>query len=117
MSRINVVRVHDRVQEGYVRFRIDRQSPLGNPYVIGVHGDREQVISEFSTWFSSTMEIAAIEGREFLNERQRQALAYYERILQSAVEGKLIELGCHCSPLACHGHVIKQWLKNELVNR
>ena len=69
---------------------IGRGSPFGNPFKIGKDGDREEVIRKFKIYF-----VTRLRDRTF--------------------EQKLLELrgrrlGCYCSPLACHGDVIAEYL-------
>ena len=68
---------------------IGRPSKWGNPFEIGVHGTREQVIEMYKNWI--------------LNN---------PNLLRSLHELKGKVLGCWCSPLACHGDVLL-----ELVSR
>lgn len=63
---------------------IGRGSKWGNPFVIGRHGGRNQVIAQYRTMLSQTPELLAA-----LPE----------------LRGK--ELLCYCAPLACHGHVLR----------
>ena len=58
---------------------IGRGSPWGNPYKIGQHGNREQVIALF----------------------EKHTLPYLDL---SALVGK--DLACYCAPQRCHGHSI-----------
>jgi len=67
---------------------------LGNPYVIGRDGTREEVIEKYKTYFRKRLDsdpkfISAILG----------------------LKGKI--LGCYCKPLPCHGDVIAEYLNNE----
>jgi len=64
---------------------IGRPSPWGNPFVIGPHGDRQQVIDQYVGW-----------AKQHLTRTQVAALA-----------GKT--LVCFCHPLPCHGHVLARW--------
>lgn len=72
---------------------IGRPSKWGNPFVIGPHGTREQVIELYREWINQT-------GRAYLRECARKEL-----------RGK--RLGCYCAPLACHGDVLAE-IANEL---
>jgi len=64
---------------------IGRPSKWGNPFIIGVHGDRATVISFYRQWLVQQPElIAALKNGE--------------------LEGKT--LGCFCKPSACHGDVL-----------
>lgn len=63
---------------------IDRTTVWGNPWQIGRHGTREEVIAKYEAWVrASPNKLAAI--REILR-------------------GK--DLVCHCAPLPCHGDVL-----------
>jgi hypothetical protein len=68
--------------------RIDRRGPWGNPFIIGTHGDREQVIDLFEDFIRTSSAPQAVWMRAHLG----------------ALKGK--RLGCHCAPRACHGDVL-----------
>lgn len=72
--------------------RIDRKSIWGNPFIIGIHGDRDQVIEKYKVWFYNK-----------LND-----LAFKSRTLK--LKDKI--LGCHCRPLKCHGEIIADYLNS-----
>jgi hypothetical protein len=67
---------------------------FGNPFRVGRDGTREQVIEKFRAWF---------ENRIVADP------AYRKRVL--ALKGK--RLGCFCSPLACHGQIIADWVNAQ----
>lgn len=69
---------------------IGRPGKWGNPFIIGKDGNRWEVIEKYRRWI------------------QTQPL-----LLESLSElsGKI--LGCHCSPLACHGDVLLDLLKQK----
>jgi hypothetical protein len=69
---------------------IGRGSKWGNPFIIGIHGSRQEVI-----------------------ELYRQYVEEHENLMNSIPElcGKV--LGCYCKPLACHGDVLAE-MANEL---
>lgn len=62
---------------------IGRPSKWGNPFVVGRDGTREEVIEKFDAYLHSRPDLMAA-----LPE----------------LWGKV--LGCWCSPLDCHGHVL-----------
>lgn len=68
---------------------IMRPSKWGNPFVIGVHGDRKTVIRKYREWLPKQKHLMAdlheLRGRDLL---------------------------CCCDPLDCHG-----WILVELANR
>jgi len=63
---------------------IGRPSPLGNPFMIGKHGSREEVIAKFEEYARSNAGV----------------IAAILRLKDDDV------LGCWCKPSACHGDVI-----------
>jgi Domain of unknown function (DUF4326) len=65
---------------------IGRPSRWGNPWRIGLHGDRAEVLRKYRDW------LTAPEQKEFRNQVRRH------------LRGRL--LGCFCSPLRCHGEYL-----------
>lgn len=65
---------------------IDRTTEFGNPFKIGTHGNRARVL-----WLA----------RAHFTQRFKEEPEFREKVL--ALEGKV--LGCHCKPLACHGDI------------
>lgn len=63
---------------------IGRPSIFGNPFIVGVHGSRKEVIDKYLEY--------VIDNQEVLN-------AIYN-LPPDAI------LGCWCKPLICHGDVI-----------
>lgn len=70
---------------------IGRGSTWGNPYAIGVDGDRDEVIRKFSYDFD----------RGFLNFTKGDLMT---------LRGK--RLGCHCKPSSCHGDVLASYVNS-----
>ena len=70
---------------------IGRGSDWGNPYAIGVDGDREEVIRKYKYDFD----------RGFLKSNKEDLLK---------LKGKT--LGCHCKPSACHGDILANYLNS-----
>lgn len=68
-------------------------SPYGNPYVIGMDGNREQVIRKYSEYFYKRIESEP----SF-------------RLRVESLRGKT--LACFCKPKACHGDVIIDYLSD-----
>lgn len=84
--------------EGVLRLRIDRATALGNPFRIeqGV-ATRKDVVDTYRKWVMSDRSAAACEARTQIRQ-----------IIKLDAEGHRIELACWCSPLPCHGDVIKE---------
>ena len=83
MSQPKVYNVKDRdVPQDAVY--IGRRGPWGNQYIIGVHGNRDEVIAKFKSFCEHNPWFVARVSRDLCGK----------------------SLVCHCSPLACHGDVL-----------
>lgn len=69
---------------------IGRPSKWGNPFVIGKHGTREEVIAKYRDYLMSNSTLLASAKRE--------------------LRGR--DLVCFCAPLPCHGDVLLE-IANE----
>lgn len=69
---------------------IGRGSSWGNPYKIGIHGNRTEVIAKFENYANKTG----------LKERIK-------------IELRNKNLKCYCCPLPCHGDIILKWANEE----
>lgn len=91
------VKEWERIDQGK-RYRmqmvyVGRPSVLGNPFRVGEHGTREEVIALYRTWLREQWKQGTLVRTELL------------RLATLASAGPLT-LVCHCSPLACHADVI-----------
>ncbi|MFS1290229.1 DUF4326 domain-containing protein [Pseudomonas piscis] len=71
---------------------IGRGTIWGNPYQMGIDGNREEVIQKFQHDFDKGLLKASADFDNNINP----------------LRGKLI--ACHCKPAACHGDVIAEYL-------
>lgn len=78
---------------------IGRGSPLGNPFVIGKDGTREQVIARYGIWLT-----------EQIDKKNPVVLDELNRLGNKAIDDKGLALQCFCYPKPCHGEVIKEKL-------
>ena len=88
----------DRGEAGGV-VRIDRRTRWGNPFHIGRHGSRAEVIRRYRAWLWERI----LRGHFTLEDLAR-------------LHGKT--LACHCHPLPCHGQVLQraaQWAVKTLA--
>lgn len=69
---------------------IGRPGPFGNPFEIGKHGTREEVVEKYAEWVLTQPELLAI--------------------IQTELKGKV--LGCWCAPELCHGDILLE-IANE----
>lgn len=78
---------------------IGRGSPLGNPFVIGKDGSREQVIAKYRVWLN-----------EQIMRKNPVVLDELNRLGNKAIDEKGLALQCFCYPKPCHGEAIKEKL-------
>lgn len=75
-----------------------RGTALGNPFIMGKHGDRNEVCDMFAQYFYGT----AIDQEGVQQQLQliRDAISEYGNVF----------LECHCAPLRCHTETIRDYL-------
>lgn len=76
------------------------QFHYGNPFIIGIHGDRKKVIEKFDLWLRGYA-YGVVEP-----ERREWILKNLDKL-----DGQV--LGCWCVPQPCHGEVYLQLLKER----
>lgn len=91
---LNFYAIGKQIPPGAVYIGRGRGSNWGNPFSIGEHGNREEVIAKYTEW---------IHGQPELIARARAEL-----------RGK--DLVCFCAPRACHGHVLHDIANEPLVD-
>lgn len=86
---------------------IGRPSPLGNPFKIGMHGTREEVIAQFRVWLWQQI------------KEQTAVFQELQRLVTQAQHDDLVLL-CWCKEpnreVPCHGDVLRaaiQWLNGK----
>ncbi len=91
------MRVVNKYKEKYTIY-IGRGSLFGNPFKIGVDGNREEVIRKYEEWARHHIQ----SGVGFHTPNRLLETIYF--LPKNAI------LGCYCKPKACHGDVIiKIW--------
>jgi len=95
---------------------IGRPSPLGNPFVIGRDGTREDVIEKCSLWLKEALyfKVQPEDASEFLlgyAERMTRAYTEFDRLRDKYDRDGRLSLACWCAPLPCHGDVIAGFIE------
>lgn len=80
---------------------IGRGSPLGNPYPINAHQDRNTVCDKYEIYL-----------RKVLQDKSSPQYAEMLRLLELHKSGVNLHLQCFCKPLRCHGDTIKAILQS-----
>ena len=84
-------------------FRVDRSSPLGNPYNMIKESERDLVCDKYKDWFYNTDHNDA-----FFKSLLDLRLAYKKY--------KKLHLFCWCSLKRCHAETIKEYLENDKIS-
>ena len=72
----------------------------GNPFIIGVHGSRDEVVNKCDLW---------LRGVAYTDIESKRREWILKNLLD--LEGEV--LGCWCTPLPCHGNIYIQLLKER----
>jgi hypothetical protein len=95
------------------RVYVGRPTALGNPYQIGIHGTREEVIEKYRSWLDAQL------------LTKNQASEAFKKIEKLAAHAD-VELVCWCAPvegvtsrdpLICHAQVIAQKIESLVYVR
>lgn len=78
---------------------IGRPSKWGNPFVIGKHGTRSEVVEKYEEWLLGIIDSPNGEKRPSLSDAKRE------------LKGKV--LACWCAPYACHGDVLDRLVNDK----
>lgn len=90
-----------KLRNNCVNVRVDRQSPLGNPFYMKNESMRDEVCRQYAVYFAEQVNVDSDVRRMF------------EQILAAHKLGKDINLQCHCAPKRCHADTIKAWLEAQ----
>lgn len=89
---------------------IDRTTKWGNPFRIGVHGDREEVIKKYREWLEGKRQIVHSLAHSHYGESISPPTIME---IKTELRGKI--LGCWCKPpegfkgrLLCHGQILAE---------
>lgn len=75
-----------------VNVRVDRRTPWGNPFKLGVHGGREEVVEKYRVWM----------------ERLWSDLDAEQITRLARLHGNKV-LWCWCAPRPCHADVLAEF--------
>lgn len=78
---------------------VGRPTALGNPFKVGVHGSRDEVVEKYRKWLEEAM------------EGDNPAMLMFTVMFDELVRDGEMTLICWCAPLACHAEVIKDFLR------
>ena len=81
---------------------IGADGPFADPFVVGKDGTLEEVLAKYGNWLWNGIEVVnGYDPKEYRRKAINELPGFYK-------------WGCHCKPKACHGDILKKWLKREL---
>jgi hypothetical protein len=92
----------ERPPEGATIIKIDRSSPLGNPYRMSSEEQRDNVCEAYAHEISRRVKNDPAYRREMV------------RIYRACERGEHVALMCWCAPRRCHGDAIKDFIEQYL---
>lgn len=123
IGKVEVVNARDGLQPeiGWTDIYVDRQSPLGNPFLLGTEGDREEVLFVYEMWLYNALngygklrkillDKPAVVAPSYKYPTPLEVRTEFNRIRDLLQSGKNIRLVCWCAPLPCHANIIKRYL-------
>lgn len=84
-------------------FRIDRSTPVGNPFNMINESRRDSVCDQYEKWFNEKWFVEETHSRTFF--------AYLQTLMAAHRNYGKLRLFCWCAPLRCHGQTIKEYLE------
>ena len=86
------------------QFRVDRGTPVGNPFYMHDESERDKVCDKYELYF-----------RKLITYSDR-AVNYLNSMLDALRKYGHIELYCWCAPKRCHARTIRGWLISQIKN-
>jgi len=87
--------------------RVDRQSPLGNPFYMKDESKRNDVCDKYTTWLDDAIYMNTISGN---NQKVVDELV---RLIDIYRQYGKLNLFCWCAPKRCHAETIKEKILNQ----
>jgi len=81
-------------------FKVDRSSPVGNPYNMKDESERDKVCDKYDDWFYQ-----AAHNQDFFN--------YLNTLSDEYKQYGRLNLFCWCAPKRCHAETIRNYLINK----
>lgn len=85
--------------------RVDRTSPLGNPFVMHEESERDQVCDQYEKYFN-----------EQIKDKNSAFVQELRRLYKILKKHNKLQLYCWCAPKRCHAETIKKFLLSYYVN-
>lgn len=83
--------------------KVDRTTPVGNPFFMKGESQRNEVCDKYEKWFAKQLEL----------DDNFKFKEYLKNIIIKAQTND-IALGCWCYPKRCHAETIKRFVEDAL---
>lgn len=92
-------------KEGQPYIYCGRGTALGNPYVLGKDGNRDEVCDKYESAFKK------------MTEQAHYASPFAIQLAKIEAEARKgdVRLGCYCAPQRCHCETIKHYIETKLL--
>lgn len=91
-------------EDGVITIKVDRSSPLGNPFFMYSESERDMVCNKYERYFYRRLH------NQNTTDRFKKEL---DRIYTLCFENDVVLL-CWCYPERCHAETIKKYLEERL---
>ena len=98
MIKIGNIKTYKK-DDDYISIKIDRSSPLGNPFYMQDESKRDYVCDKYEEYFNNK-----------INDNDIVFMKELDKIYNLAINNDIVLL-CWCSPKRCHGETIKRYLE------
>lgn len=95
IRRFIIIKIENMKTYNGFGIQVGRLTALGNPFIIGKHGNRVECIRKYRIWLWKQ-----------ICGRNKAVLIELEHIKRVALIGDVVLL-CWCKPKACHASIIK----------
>lgn len=82
-------------------FKVDRSTPVGNPYNMKNESERDNVCEQYEDWF-------------YYAGHDKKFFKYLKALLGTYKKYGKLNLFCWCAPKRCHAETIKEALEDDL---
>jgi uncharacterized protein YeaO (DUF488 family) len=100
MIKIGNIKTYKK-DDDYISIKIDRSSPLGNPFYMQDESKRDYVCDKYEEYFNNK-----------INDNDIVFMKELDKIYNLAINNDIVLL-CWCSPKRCHGETIKRYLEKR----
>lgn len=98
MANIEIMNLQDTKPSKPYDFRVDRRTPLGNPFIMSHESRRNSVCDSYETHFPHMLLTS-------------EANKYFIKLLMAYKKYNKLRLFCWCAPKQCHAETIKKELE------